>query len=94
MCIVKQKRTKNLKPKKMYIRDEITIKVDLFKEITLMYSVITESQEWDIINETIEVNEQPYTPTSEEWIIIKQKTEIQAKKEFEQYEKENTVFSH
>lgn len=78
----------------MYIREEIKIEIDLFKKVTLMYSVITESQEWDIINESIEINEQSYIPTKEEWKIIKQKTEIQAKKDCEQYEKENRVFSH
>ena len=71
----------------MYLRDEITIEVD-DKEITFMYSVTTEDGEWEILTETIEVNGQPYIPTTEEWGYMEEETEEQARIQCEQYEEE------
>lgn len=71
----------------MYIRDEITIEVNE-KEITFMYSVTTEDGEWEILSETIEVNGEPYSPTTEEWGYMQEETEEQARIALEQYEEE------
>lgn len=71
----------------MYIRDEITIEVDE-KEITFMYSVTTEDGEWEILSETVEVNQEPYTPTAEEWGYMQEEAEEQARTQCEQYEEE------
>lgn len=71
----------------MYLRDEITIEVD-DKEITFMYSVTTEDGEWEILTENVEVNGQPYIPTTEEWGYMEEETEEQARIQCEQYEEE------
>ncbi|MEY4433017.1 MAG: hypothetical protein RLZZ44_1150 [Bacteroidota bacterium] len=71
----------------MYLRDEITIEVNE-KEITFMFSVTTEDYDWEILTETIEVNGEPYIPTTEEWGYMEEETEEQARIAVEQYEEE------
>ena len=71
----------------MYLRDEITIEVNE-KEITFMFHVTTEDSEWEILTETVEVNGQPYIPTTEEWGYMEEETEEQARIQCEQYEEE------
>jgi len=71
----------------MYIRDEITIEVNE-KEITFMFSLTTEDGEWEILTETITLNGAPYSPTIEEWAIMQEETEEQARIALEQYEEE------
>lgn len=71
----------------MYLRDEITIEVEA-GEIEFNYSVTTEDGEWEILSDTITLNGAPYSPSIEEWGIMQEETEEQARITIEQYEEE------
>lgn len=71
----------------MYLREEITIEVEA-GEIEFNYSLTTEDGEWEILTETITLNGAPYSPTIEEWAIMQEETEEQARIALEQYEEE------
>ena len=71
----------------MYLREEITIEVEA-GEIEFNYSLTTEDGEWEILTETITLNGAPYSPSIEEWAIMQEETEEQAKEALEQYEEE------
>lgn len=71
----------------MYLREEITIEVEA-GEIEFNYSVTTEDGEWEILSDTITLNGAPYSPTIEEWAIMQEETEEQARIALEQYEEE------
>lgn len=71
----------------MYLREEITIEVEA-GEIEFNYSLTTEDGEWEILTETITLNGVPYSPTIEEWAIMQEETEEQARIALEQYEEE------
>lgn len=71
----------------MYLREEITIEVEA-GEIEFNYSLTTEDGEWEILSDTITLNGAPYSPTIEEWAIMQEETEEQAREALEQYEEE------
>lgn len=71
----------------MYLRDEITIEVEA-GEIEFNYSLTTEDGEWEILSDTITLNGAPYSPSIEEWGIMQEETEEQARIAIEQYEEE------
>lgn len=71
----------------MYLRDEITIEVEA-GEIEFNYSLTTEDGEWEILSDTITLNGAPYSPSIEEWAIMQEETEEQARIAIEQYEEE------
>jgi hypothetical protein len=71
----------------MYIREEITMELDS-GEIEFNYSVDTEDGEWEILTDTITLNGAPYTPTTEEWLLMEEETEEQARVSVDQYNEE------
>lgn len=71
----------------MYLRDEITIEVEA-GEIEFNYSLTTEDGEWEILSDTITLNGAPYSPSIEEWGIMQEEAEEQARIAIEQYEEE------
>lgn len=71
----------------MYLREEITIEVEA-GEIEFNYSLTTEDGEWEILTDTITLNGAPYSPSIEEWAIMQEEAEEQARIQCEQYEED------